>query len=34
LAAGKETTQKHQYQWHFQGCHDRRKVCKKRTLQN
>jgi len=25
---------KHQYQRHFQGCHDIIKVCKKQTLQN
>jgi len=33
LAVSKETTQKHHYRRHFQGCHDRIKLCKKRTLQ-
>jgi len=29
-----ELLKKHQYRQHFQCCRDRRKVCKKRTLQN
>jgi len=29
-----ELLKNYQYRRHFQSCHDGRKVCKKRTLQN